>query len=87
MNMVALTSIASGQQILNDFGQLPRSDLLRRYGYITNNYKKWDVVELEIETITEAADKYNKLTNTVSTFYSDGTLQIMRRVKHWGQRL
>lgn len=89
--MVALTPISKGQQIFNDYGQLPRSDLLvskvlgvmslcpiryqnhkaqtenvytlsfigsrqsilkrhadsmntkRRYGYVTENYKKWDV--------------------------------------------
>ena len=71
MNMVALKAIAAGQQIFNDFGQLPRSDLLRRYGFITNNYRKWDVVEVGIETITEAANKYNKLTNAVSNLYKD----------------
>lgn len=61
MTMIALKNIPSGQQIFNDFGQLPRSDLLRRYGYITDNYKKWDVVEVDIETVTRAAAKYNKL--------------------------
>lgn len=60
MTMIALKDIASGQQIYNDFGQLPRSDLLRRYGYITDNYKKWDVVEVDIDTITQAADEINK---------------------------
>ena len=45
--MVALKPIKRGEEIFNDYGQLPRSDLLRRYGYITENYKKWDVVEIE----------------------------------------
>jgi len=61
MTMIALKDIPSGQQIYNDFGQLPRSDLLRRYGYITDNYKKWDVVEVDVETITQAAFEINKL--------------------------
>lgn len=39
MTMVALRPIQKGQQISNDFGQLLRSDLLRRYGYITDHYK------------------------------------------------
>ncbi len=65
MTMIALRKITSGQQIFNDFGQLPRSDLLRRYGYTTSNYKRWDVVEVDIETITEAASKYNKLESRV----------------------
>lgn len=61
MTMIALKDIASGQQIYNDFGQLPRSDLLRRYGFITNNYKKWDVVEVDIETVIQAAEDISKL--------------------------
>ena len=69
MTMVALKNIVTGQQIFNDFGQLPRSDLLRRYGYITDNYKRWDVVEVNIEDVTEAAGKFNKLEDRVSTFY------------------
>lgn len=68
MTMIALKSIASGQQIFNDFGQLPRSDLLRRYGYITENYKRWDVVEVSIDTITEATGIYSKLNDQVSNF-------------------
>lgn len=59
--MIALRRIPKGQQIFNDFGQLPRSDLLRRYGYVTENYKKWDIVEVNIETVTQAAGEQNKL--------------------------
>lgn len=61
MTMIALKSIRKGQQIFNDFGQLPRSDLLRRYGYVTDNYKRWDVVEVDIETVTKAAGEHNML--------------------------
>ena len=68
MTMVALKNITPGQQILNDFGQLPRSDLLRRYGFLTDNYKRWDVVEVDIETITQATSKHNTLKNRVSIF-------------------
>lgn len=37
MKMVAIKPILKDQQIFNDFGQLPRSDLLvsRRFGPIT----------------------------------------------------
>ena len=45
--MVALKPIKRGEEIFNDYGQLPRSDLLRRYGYITDSYKKWDAVEID----------------------------------------
>lgn len=47
--------------MFNDFGQLPRSDLLRRYGYVTDNYRKWDVVEVDIEDVVQAASEFNKL--------------------------
>lgn len=61
MIMIALKDIRKGEQIFNDFGQLPRSDLLRRYGYVTDNYRKWDVVEVDIEDVVQAADDLNKL--------------------------
>lgn len=44
--MKALKPISPGEEIFNDYGPLPRSDLLRRYGYITDNYAKYDVVEI-----------------------------------------
>lgn len=55
MTMIAIKPIAKGEEIFNDYGQLPRSDLLRTYGYITDNYKKWDVVEIDAETVIEIA--------------------------------
>ena len=54
MTMVALKPIKKGDQIFNDFGQLPRSDLLRRYGYVTDRYKKWDVVEIDLGLVSLA---------------------------------
>ena len=59
--MIALKSIKKGDEIYNDYGQLPRSDLLRRYGYITDDYKKWDVVELDTRLIIEEGGKYHHL--------------------------
>ncbi|KAL9129133.1 MAG: hypothetical protein Q9217_002343 [Psora testacea] len=61
MTMTAIDKITSGQQIFNDFRHIPRSDLLRRYGYVTDNYKNWDVVELPLTVICESAAKYNPL--------------------------
>ena len=51
LNMVALKSITQGEEIFNDYGQLPRSDLLRRYGYVTDRYKNWDVVEISVDLV------------------------------------
>lgn len=59
--MVALKPIRKGEEIFNDYGPLPRSDLLRRYGYVTDNYKKYDVVELGSGEIVQLAAEYSQL--------------------------
>ena len=51
--MMAIKRIQKGDEIFNDYGALPRSDLLRRYGYITDEYKKWDVVDLRTDKLAE----------------------------------
>lgn len=61
MTMVASKAIKQGQEIFNDYGQRPRSDLLRRYGYITDNAKKWDVVELDSATVIQLASEHRNL--------------------------
>ncbi len=49
--MKSLTAIEKGGQLFNDYGPLPCSDLLRRYGYVTDRYASYDVVELSTEMI------------------------------------
>jgi len=51
LEMRAIKYIKQGSEILNDYGQLPQSDLLRRYGYITENYAAFDVAEIETEFV------------------------------------
>lgn len=51
LEMRSIKPIARGEEIFNDYGQLPRSDLLRRYGYITENYGPYDVVEISAQTL------------------------------------
>ena len=59
--MEAIKPIQRGEEIFNDYGALPRSALLRMYGYITDNYAQYDLVELPTEMIYEAAtDSRNK---------------------------
>jgi SET domain-containing protein 6 len=53
LDMKAMKLIRTGEEIFNDYGPLPRSDLLRRYGYITNNYAQYDVVEVSMDLVTE----------------------------------
>ena len=53
LSMKALKPIKAGEEIFNDYGPLPRSDLLRRYGYITDTYAQYDVAEIPAEGIVE----------------------------------
>lgn len=57
--MKAITPIKEGEEIFNDYGEIPRADLLRRYGYVTNNYASYDVVELSLDDICKAAGLEN----------------------------
>ncbi|KAF8460386.1 hypothetical protein BDZ91DRAFT_684777, partial [Kalaharituber pfeilii] len=45
LSMVPLRDIPANTLLYNDYGPLPRSDLLRRYGYLTLGHAKFDVVE------------------------------------------
>ncbi|KAL9530422.1 Ribosomal lysine N-Methyltransferase [Sphaerulina musiva] len=53
--MKTLHPVRAGEELFNDFGPLPRSDLLRRYGYVTAQYAKYDVVEISEDLIREQA--------------------------------
>ncbi|KAF7591280.1 hypothetical protein BBP40_001789 [Aspergillus hancockii] len=53
--MKAIKPINTGDEIFNDYGEIPRADLLRRYGYVTDNYSPYDVVELSLELVCQAA--------------------------------
>jgi len=53
--MKTICAVSSGSELFNDYGPLPRSDLLRRYGYITLNYKQYDVVEISSPLILDIA--------------------------------
>ncbi|GAB7347847.1 hypothetical protein MBLNU459_g5380t1 [Dothideomycetes sp. NU459] len=53
VTMKALKTIKAGEEIFNDYGPLPRTDLLRRYGYVTPNYTQYDVVEIPQELVID----------------------------------
>ncbi|MCJ1434114.1 hypothetical protein MMC27_003480 [Xylographa pallens] len=57
LTMIATKQIKKGEEIFNDYGPLPRSDLLRRYGYVSDEYKQWDVVEIISQKLKEATTK------------------------------
>lgn len=60
-------SVATGAEFLNDYGCLPRADLLRRYGYTNESYALYDVVEIPtsllIEICIPSMSKSEGLTN------------------------
>jgi N-lysine methyltransferase SETD6 len=62
--MKATKFIQAGQQIFNDYGPLPNSDLLRMYGYVTTNYAQYDVVEFDHDLLVDAAGMRDSKRNT-----------------------
>ena len=61
LKMRSTRDIKKGEEILNDFGTHPRSELLRRYGYITDKYAKYDVVEIPLSfVVDEIREHVNK---------------------------
>ncbi|KAL4877712.1 hypothetical protein BJY04DRAFT_230498 [Aspergillus karnatakaensis] len=57
--MKAIKPIHAGEEIFNDYGEIPRADLLRRYGYVTDNYTPYDVVELSLDLFCSCAGLSN----------------------------
>ena len=53
--MKATKVIGPEEEVFNDYGPLPRSDLLRMYGYVTDNYSTFDVVEISADLIENVA--------------------------------
>jgi SET domain-containing protein 6 len=61
LEMRTIKPIAKGEEIFNDYGSLPRSDLLRRYGYVTDQYALYDVAEISTEFILSAFTPQGRL--------------------------
>lgn len=59
--MKALKPVKAGEELFNDYGPLPRSDLLRRYGYITDNYAQYDVVEIPFDLVRRCVNMAESL--------------------------
>ncbi|ODH44722.1 hypothetical protein ACO22_00800 [Paracoccidioides brasiliensis] len=55
LSMKSIKSIRKGEEIFNDYGELPRAELLRRYGYVTDSYAQYDEAEVPIQTICRVA--------------------------------
>ncbi|KAI9722093.1 MAG: hypothetical protein M1828_004907 [Chrysothrix sp. TS-e1954] len=76
VTMKATRAIRKGDEIMNDYGPLPRADLLRRYGYLTPKYAKYDVVELSRDLIVDALKNHHTI--------DDG--EITTRIAHLEDR-
>lgn len=54
LEVITLRDINPGEELLNDYGDLPRADLLRRYGYVTSNYAQYDLADLSSANLLSA---------------------------------
>ncbi|KAF3004326.1 hypothetical protein E8E13_009393 [Curvularia kusanoi] len=48
------SDIKSGDEILNYYGAMPSSEVLRRYGYVTPEYSRYDEVEIPRSAVAQA---------------------------------
>lgn len=63
LEVTALRSrLPAGSEILNYYGPLPSSDLLRRYGYVTPEHRRYDVVDLPWTLVRSALVQQLSLT-------------------------
>ncbi|KAI7696321.1 SET domain protein [Hortaea werneckii] len=58
--MKSIQPIKAGEELFNDYGPLPNADVLRRYGYTTENYSKYDVVDIDLATIKRRSEMQHK---------------------------
>lgn len=54
LTITTLRDVKAGDEILNCYGPHPNSELLRRYGYVTSQHSRYDVVEIPWEAVQDA---------------------------------
>ncbi|KAK3717291.1 Ribosomal lysine N-methyltransferase 4 [Vermiconidia calcicola] len=59
--MKTITAVQKGEELFNDYGPLPRADVLRRYGYVTDNYATYDVFEVALATVKDVTKEHLKM--------------------------
>lgn len=57
------SDIKAGTEILNYYGAMPTSEVLRRYGYVTPEYRRYDEVEIPRSVVAEALGKATSLSS------------------------
>lgn len=63
--MKAIKDVKAGEELFNDYGPLPSADVLRRYGYVTENYARYDVVEISLDIIKTGAEQHLSMDDKV----------------------
>ncbi|KHN94930.1 SET domain protein [Metarhizium album ARSEF 1941] len=51
LTVTSIRDIKAGEEILNYYGPHPNSELLRRYGYVTQKHSRYDVVEIPWDAV------------------------------------
>ncbi|KAL4728843.1 Ribosomal lysine N-methyltransferase 4 [Fusarium chlamydosporum] len=54
LTVTSLRPIKAGEEIFNYYGPHPNSELLRRYGYVTEKHSRYDVVEIPWDVVESA---------------------------------
>lgn len=57
LTVTALRSIKAGEEVLNYYGPHPNSELLRRYGYVTQKHSRYDVVEIPWDVVVTVLEQ------------------------------
>ena len=79
--MKASRPIAAGEEVLIDYGAIPRADLLRRYGFASDDYAQYDVVELSLSNVCQAAGlSSDDVESQPTVFHSPFPLMLLSRV-------
>ncbi|PHH89712.1 hypothetical protein CDD83_5439 [Cordyceps sp. RAO-2017] len=65
LTVTSLRPIKAGEEILNYYGPHPNSELLRRYGYVTDKHSRYDVVEIAWSVVEGAAAAHLGLSEDV----------------------
>ncbi|KAF5021606.1 hypothetical protein F66182_6353 [Fusarium sp. NRRL 66182] len=58
LTATSLRPIKAGQEILNYYGPHPNSELLRRYGYVTERHSRYDVAEIPWDVVESALTSF-----------------------------
>lgn len=69
------SDVRAGTEILNYYGAMPSSEVLRRYGYVTPAYSRYDEVEIPRSAVAKALGKATALsTSDLLEMVSESTI-------------